>query len=61
MLNWLAANWGNIVILSVLFLVVAAIVIFHVRAKKQGRSTCAGGCSGCAMQGICHEQKQKRG
>ena len=59
MLAWLAENWGNIVILSVVALILGAVVISLVRAKRKGKSTCACGCGQCAMQGICRSQKQK--
>lgn len=59
MLAWLAENWGNIVILGVIALIVGLIVFFHIRAKRQGKSTCSCGCSQCAMQGICHANDKK--
>ena len=58
MLKWLQQYWGSIVILAVLTLIVGAIVYFHIRAKKQGKSSCGGGCSHCAMSGMCHPKKQ---
>lgn len=59
MLAWLSANWGNIVILGVIALIVGAIVFSYIRAKRQGKSTCSCGCGQCAMQGICHRQKEQ--
>lgn len=55
MLEWLSNNWGNIVVIGVIVLAVAAVVFFHVRAKRAGKSTCSCGCSDCAMKGICHQ------
>ena len=60
MLAWLAENWGNIVILGVLALVIGLIVYFRIRAKSQGKSTCSCGCSECAMKGICHSNDEKK-
>ncbi|MFR7741908.1 MAG: FeoB-associated Cys-rich membrane protein [Acutalibacteraceae bacterium] len=40
MLAWLAENLGTIVISAVLLAIVAAIVIYLIRQKKQGKSTC---------------------
>ncbi|MBQ3064263.1 MAG: FeoB-associated Cys-rich membrane protein [Clostridia bacterium] len=57
MRDWLLANWGNILIIGVLALAVGAVVVAHICAKKKGKSTCAHGCTGCAMQGLCHEKK----
>lgn len=59
MLVWLQNNWGNIVILSVIALIVGAIIFSYIRAKRKGKSTCSCGCGQCAMQGICHEQREK--
>ena len=59
MLAWLAENWGNIVILGVIALIVGLIVFFRIRAKRQGRSTCSCGCSECTMKDICHTNGKK--
>ena len=60
MLAWLSQNWGNIVILTVIALLVSAIVLCSIRAKRKGKNTCGGGCSGCAMQGMCHSHNAKK-
>ena len=60
MRDWLLANWGNILIIGALAVTVALILLFRIRAAKQGKSTCAHGCAGCAMQGICHEKKNSQ-
>ena len=54
---WLMENWGNLLIIGVLVSLVAVIVFFELRAKKQGKRGCAHGCAGCAMQGLCHDKK----
>ena len=59
MLDWLGENWGNIVIIGVLSLIVVAVVVFRIRAKRAGKSTCGCGCSHCAMKGACHDQSEK--
>ena len=56
MRDWFLQSWGDILILGVIALVLGAILFFYIRAKKKGKSTCAHGCSGCAMQGLCHGQ-----
>ena len=58
MLEWLAENWGNILVIAVLLLEVGAVVYFRVRARRAGRGGC-GGCAGCAMKDICHEKYKK--
>lgn len=57
MKEWFLANWGNILVIALLSLAVFGIVFAHFRAKRKGKSTCAHGCAGCAMQGICHGKK----
>ena len=54
MFAWLAENLGTIVISVVLLAIVAAVVIYLIRQKKQGKHTCgcSGGCAGCS--GGCH-------
>lgn len=54
MLAWLQQNWGTIAVLAVLAVIVGAIVICRVRARRQGKSTCGCGCEHCASRGICH-------
>jgi hypothetical protein len=58
MLDWLAENWGNIVIIAALSLAIGATLLFRVRAHRKGRGGC-GGCAGCAMKDICHEKYKK--
>ena len=60
MLQWIQQNWGSIVILAVLALIVGVIVFFHFRAKKRGKSSCCGGCSQCAMNGLCHSRSDTK-
>lgn len=47
MLNWLSANWGNLLMSAVLVAVAAAIIIRLVRNKRAGVSSCGCGCPGC--------------
>ena len=53
MLDWIAANTANIIIIAILVAVVTLVIIKLVRDKKAGRSACGGKCSGCAMGGCC--------
>ena len=56
MINWLAADWINILVIAL----VAVAVFFAARSlikdKKAGKSTCGCNCSHCAMAGKCHNQ-----
>lgn len=59
MTAWFAANWSTLVIGAALLAVVAAVVIHLVRARRQGKSSCSCGCSGCPMSDRCHEHRPK--
>lgn len=50
---------STIIICLLLAGIVAAIIVYLVRNKKQGKSSCSGGCSRCAMHGTCHSQQKK--
>ena len=54
MLNWITANSGDILVISVLVLIVAAVIAGMIRDKKKGKH-CGGcsGCSGCAAKDSC--------
>ena len=62
MLDWIASNWANILII----LVIAVAVFFAIRSmvkdKKAGKcscgSSCGCGCSGCAMADKCHSKSK---
>ncbi len=54
MLEWFNANVGTILISALLLVMVAAIVIYLVRQKRAGKSSCGAGCAHCAMHGQCH-------
>ena len=46
---------GTGTVLAIILAVVALILIRAIKNKKDGRSSCSHGCSGCAMQGLCHK------
>ena len=54
MAAFLSENWGNIVVLAVVFAVAAVMVVSMVRRKKAGKSGCSCGCGDCPSKGICH-------
>ena len=58
MLAWLSQNWGNIVILTALALLLLLVVYFRVRAHREGRS--CNGCAGCAMKDVCRDKYKKK-
>lgn len=51
MLSWITSNSGDILVLSVLGLVIAAVIVGMIRDKKKGKH--CGGCSGCSGNGAC--------
>ena len=61
MLSWIQANYGSVIVVAVLLIVVALILRGIVLDRKAGRhicggscGSCGGGCGGCPMQGRCH-------
>lgn len=54
MIEWLAANWVNIIILAVVGGLIVLAVIVLVKDKKAGKSSCGCNCANCAMAGKCH-------
>ena len=57
MLQWIGANLGTILICLVLLAIVTFIIVYLVRQKKQGKSSCGCNCAHCAMHGSCHNIK----
>ena len=58
MLNWFAANLGTILISLILAVIVTLIVVYLLRQKKAGKSSCGANCAHCAMHGQCHERQK---
>ena len=54
MAAFLSENWGNIIVLAVVFAVAAVMVVNMARRKKAGKSGCGCGCGDCPSKGICH-------
>ena len=58
MLDWFAANLGTILISLVLLVIVSLIVVYLLRQKKAGKSSCGANCAHCAMHSQCHEHQK---
>ena len=58
MLDWFAANLGTILISLVLAVIVTLIVVYLLRQKKAGKSSCGANCAHCAIHGQCHEHQK---
>ena len=56
MLALLQANLPTILIITGLILFFGLLVYSLIRDKKTGKSSCCGGCAGCAMAGKCHPE-----
>ena len=54
MLTWFQQNLPTILIIAALALFFGWLLYTLVRDKKKGKSSCCGGCAGCAMAGKCH-------
>lgn len=59
MFTFIANNIGSLLVLLAVVATVTAIVLFRIRAKRQGKSTCGSGCASCPMAGKCHEKKKE--
>ena len=57
MLDWFAANLGTILISLILLVIVSLIVVYLLRQRKAGKSSCGAGCAHCAMHGQCHHSQ----
>ena len=59
MLEYLAQNFGYILVAGVLLLIVAAIILRMVRNRRAGKGGCGHGCAGCAHAGTCHAHREE--
>ena len=53
MLTWLYENLASCIVFIVLVGVLTAIVMNMIKNKKEGKSSCSGGCQGCPKSGSC--------
>lgn len=56
MIDWLASNWVNILVIALVAIAVFFAVRSMIKDKKAGKSSCGCNCSHCAMAGKCHSQ-----
>lgn len=54
MLIWLQNHIFTILIIAVLMAFFGWLVYTLIRDKRKGKTSCCGGCAGCAMAGQCH-------
>ncbi|MBQ6794670.1 MAG: FeoB-associated Cys-rich membrane protein [Clostridia bacterium] len=48
---------GTVIVSAVLVVIVGLIISRQIKNKKEGKSSCSCGCSGCAMSDVCHGKK----
>lgn len=53
MLEFLTANFGTIIVASVLALILIGIILKISKDKKSGKGSCGCGCSNCPSAGMC--------
>ena len=56
MLTFLSQYGYTILIIAALIALFAFLLRTLIRDKKKGKSSCCGGCAGCALAGQCHGQ-----
>ena len=59
MFPWITENLATILISAILIAICTGIIIKLCRNKKEGKTSCGCGCSGCAMKDMCHSQTTK--
>ena len=59
MLIWLQNHIFTILIIAVLMAFFGWLVYTLIRDKRKGKTSCCGGCAGCAMAGHCHPNVTK--
>ena len=57
MIDWLAANLVNIIVIALVGVAVFFAARSLIKDKKAGKSSCGCNCSHCAMAGKCHSRK----
>ncbi|MBQ8171861.1 MAG: FeoB-associated Cys-rich membrane protein [Oscillospiraceae bacterium] len=58
--EFIVNNIGTIVVGLLVLAVLALAAWKMISDKKQGRSSCGGGCSGCPNAGLCHAQHDEK-
>lgn len=56
MLNFLAENWGTLLVGATLVTVISLIIVKMRRDKKKGASSCGCGCDHCPSATVCHKK-----
>lgn len=58
MLDFLAQNWGTIIVGAIVLALIAGIILKMHRDRKKGKGSCSCGnsCEGCPSCSMCHKK-----
>ncbi len=59
MLDWLSQNAATVIISVILIAVVALVLAYLIKNKRQGKTTCGCGCKGCPNESLCHKSNDR--
>ena len=57
-LVWLEAHLPTVLVGVALVALLTAVILYLIRVKKHGKTTCGCGCAGCPMKDSCHTDKK---
>ena len=57
MLSWIRLNLSTIIVCIIILTAVVVVIAKMIKDKREGKSSCGGGCQGCSMYGSCHKKK----
>ena len=60
MIDWIVENKATLIVSALLLVVVGLVIFKMVKDKKNGKTGCGCGCSGCAMADICHQKSENK-
>ena len=59
MIEFFAHNWGTILTAAIVAIIAVLAALKMISDKKQGKSSCGGGCGSCPNAGLCHANHNK--
>lgn len=54
-MSFIIDNWGSILVGAILTVVISAIIIKMYKDKKNGKTSCGGGCKNCPSSDNCNK------
>ena len=58
-MDWIVTNWGTIIVGAFVLGLLSFLVVYIIKQKKQGKSSCSCGCSSCPNAQICHVKNKQ--